>query len=290
MFSQFFGIYLVDNQKITADQFASCMEYTKASRVRLGLIAEEEGLLTRGQADELNSLQRQSDKRFGDLAVEKGYLTESDVNYLIRHQGSPYYIFVQALMEKGGLNREEIQAALTSYQQDNGFSDDIMEAIKNGDIEKILPVFMDTEDKRYLELTGLTLRNIIRFVSTYIRIDKAYQTNSLSTRYAACQRTIGDYRGMVGFCCDNEDILSIAQGFANEPFDTVDEDSLDAVAEFTNCVNGLYAAELSYRDINIDMLPPEILFDATIEEDSSFYVLPVYIDNKKTNLIIQATD
>ena len=290
MFSQFFGNYLVKSQKITAEQLTSCMEYTRASRVRLGLIAEEEGLLTRQQADELNSLQRQSDKRFGDLAVEKGYLTESDVNYLIRRQGSPYYIFIQALQEKVGMGRNEIQAALDSYQQDGGFSDEIMEAVKNGDIEKILPSFMGTEDRRYLELTGLALRNIIRFVSTYIRIDKAYQTKSLSARYAACQRTEGDFNGLVGFCCDNEDILAIAQGFANEPFDTVDEDSLDAVAEFTNCVNGLYAAELSYKGINIDMLPPEILFDTTIEEDNPFYVLPIYVDSKKTNLIIQVTD
>ena len=27
MFSQFFGQYLLDNQKITAEQFSSCMKY-----------------------------------------------------------------------------------------------------------------------------------------------------------------------------------------------------------------------------------------------------------------------
>lgn len=77
MFSQFFGQYLLDNQKITAEQFSSCMKYIKDNRVKLGLIAENEGLLTRNQANELNYLQMQTDKRFGDLAVEKGYLTGS---------------------------------------------------------------------------------------------------------------------------------------------------------------------------------------------------------------------
>ena len=42
MFSQFFGKYLLDTGKITDDQFNSCMEYIKANRVQLGLIAETE--------------------------------------------------------------------------------------------------------------------------------------------------------------------------------------------------------------------------------------------------------
>lgn len=107
MFSQFFGKYLLDTGKITDDQFNSCMEYIKANRVQLGLIAETEGMLTRTQANELNYLQMQTDKLFGDLAVEKGYLTTSDITYLLGRQGNPYLIFVQALKEGGILSSEE---------------------------------------------------------------------------------------------------------------------------------------------------------------------------------------
>ena len=67
MFSQFFGNYLLKKKKITKDQFSSCMEYMRANRVKLGLVAESEGLITRKQADELNRLQMQTDKRFGIL-------------------------------------------------------------------------------------------------------------------------------------------------------------------------------------------------------------------------------
>ena len=69
MFSQFLGHYLVQNDLITAEQFSSCMDYIRQNRVKLGLIAETEGLLTHAQAHELNQLQMQIDKRFGDLAV-----------------------------------------------------------------------------------------------------------------------------------------------------------------------------------------------------------------------------
>lgn len=286
MFSQFFGNYLLENQKITAEQFSSCMEYIMANRVKLGLIAENEGLLTRKQANELNQLQMQSDKRFGDLAVEKGYLTESDVTYLLGRQGNPFLIFIQALAENNCLSREEIDSCLSSFQTDNGYSDSVMDAIKEGNIEQMLPAFIDIEDSRYSNLIGLTLRNIIRFVSSYIRIGKGTFVSSLSAKYAAIQHTKGDYDGFLGFCCDTDDILAIAEGFAKESFDTVDEDALDSVCEFTNCVNGLRAAELSYQDVHIDMLPPEMLFDATIQNDSAFYVLPVYVGGKKSDLVI----
>lgn len=287
MFSQFFGHYLLENQKITAEQFSSCMNYIKANRVKLGLLAENEGLLTRNQANELNYLQMQSDKRFGDLAVEKGYLTDADVSYLLGRQGNPYLIFVQALEEGKVMTREEIDAALAAFQTDSHLSDDVMKAIQDGDIEGILPAFVETEDPRYLSLIGLTLRNIVRFVSSYIRIDKGAYVSSLEANYIAWQHTTGDYDGFLGFCCNDDGILALADGYAKEEFNTVDEDALDSVCEFTNCVNGLYATELSYQNISIDMQPPEFLFDSSIRDEGSFYVLPVYINGSRSDLIVK---
>ena len=287
MFSQFFGNYLLENQKITAEQFASCIEYTKANRVKLGLIAEAEGMLTSSQANELNYLQMNSDKRFGDLAVEKGYLTESDVEDLLGRQGNPYLIFVQALQENNLFSLDEINNDLISFQEANHFSDEVMEAIKNADIDGLLPAFVDTQDKRYMSVIGLTLRNIIRFVSSYLRIEKGSFVSSITARYLAYQHTTGDYEGFLGFCSDDDGILAIAEGYAKECFGTVDEDALDAAGEFTNCVNGLYAAELSYSNVHMDMMPPELLFDASIEEDGTFYLLPIYVEGKKSNLIVK---
>ena len=55
-------------------------------RVKLGLIAVSEGMLTLDQADAINRMQQVMDKRFGDIAVEKGYLTEAQVNSLLKMQ------------------------------------------------------------------------------------------------------------------------------------------------------------------------------------------------------------
>ena len=85
----------------------------------------------------------------------------------------------------------------------------------------------------------------------------------------------------------DDSILALADGYAKETFDTVDEDALDSVCEFTNCVNGLYATELSYQDTTIDMQPPEFKFDSSIDGEGEFYVLPVYIDGKHSDLIVK---
>jgi hypothetical protein len=264
------------------------MEYMRANRVKLGLIAETEGLLTRQQSDELNHLQMQSDKRFGDLAIEKGYLTESDISHLLQLQGNPYLIFVQALEENHILERDEILKLVSEFQQEKGYTNTTLEAMKSADFDRLLPAFADGASEETLSLMALALRNIVRFVSSYVRIDEATQATQYSAKYIACQKTTGAYEGLLGFGSDDdESILAIADGYAGEYFETADEDALDSVCEFTNCINGLYATELSYNEISIDMLPPEFMFDQSITDSDGFYILPVYITGKKTDLIIK---
>ncbi len=287
MFSQFFGNYLLSKEKITKDQFTSCMEYMRANRVKLGLIAESEGLLTRQQADELNRLQMQSDKRFGDLAIEKGYLTDADISHLLQLQGNPYLIFVQALEENNLMNRDYIAACVEEFQHEAGITHTALEAIKCGDFDRLLPAFVDTDKPEYMDLMALTLRNVVRFVSSYIRIENATKVSEYSAKYIAWQKTAGAYDGFLGFASDDASILTIADGYAGEYFETPDEDALDSVCEFTNCINGLYATELSYKEISIDMLPPEFLFDGSISDSEGFYVLPLYITGKKVDMIVK---
>ncbi len=287
MFSQFFGNYLLKKGEITKDQFTSCMEYMRANRVKLGLIAEAEGLLTRSQANELNQLQMQTDKRFGDLAIENGYLTDADVSYLLKLQGSPYLIFIQALDENRIMDLETIHQLVAEFQRDNGLSHTALEAIKCGDFDRLLPSFVTTEKDAYFSLMSLALRNIVRFVSPYIRIETAEKTTGYSARYIAYQKTTGACEGFLGFASNDSAILTIADGYAGEYFERPDEDALDSVGEFTNCINGLHATELSYQDTAIDMLPPEFLFDSGISDTDGFYILPLYITGKRVDMIIK---
>lgn len=287
MFSQFFGNYLLNNGAITEDQFSSCMEYMRANRVKLGLVAESEGLITRAQADELNRLQMQTDKRFGDLAVEKGYLTDTDISHLLQLQGSPYLIFVQALEENDILSRDKCLELVSQFQKDAGLTKTALEAIKCGDFDRLLPSFINTDKERYLPIIALALRNIVRFVSPYIRIETAEKATEYSARYIAYQKTTGAYEGFLGFGSNDDAILTIADGYAGEYFEKPDMDALDSVGEFTNCINGLNATELSYQEVQIDMLPPAFLFDSGIQDADGFYILPIYITGKRVDMIVK---
>ena len=72
MFGHFFGNYLVKNGILTKEQLDSILKSQKSSRVKMGLIAVSEKMLTARQTYEINMLQVTLDKRFGDIAIEKG--------------------------------------------------------------------------------------------------------------------------------------------------------------------------------------------------------------------------
>ena len=118
MFDQIFGNYLVYAGRISKEQLTEVIEYEKTVRVKLGLIAVAEKLMTSAQADEVNQLQAIMDKRFGDIAVEKGYLTEEQVSQLLKKQGNIYMVFVQTLIDKGFMTLDQVDAALNAYQEE----------------------------------------------------------------------------------------------------------------------------------------------------------------------------
>lgn len=66
------GNYLVKQGKITKDQLEEVIAKQDETRVKMGLLAVTEGIMTVEQAESVNRLQASMDKRFGDIAVEKG--------------------------------------------------------------------------------------------------------------------------------------------------------------------------------------------------------------------------
>ena len=77
------GNHLVQSGKLSAEQLTAVISKMDEVRVKLGLLAVAEGMMTIEQADEVNRFQATMDKRFGDIAVEKGYLTEELISNLL---------------------------------------------------------------------------------------------------------------------------------------------------------------------------------------------------------------
>lgn len=284
MFGNYFGHYLLEQGDITAEQLLEISEAQKSARVKLGLLAVASGLLTQKQADEVNQLQQQMDKRFGDIAVEQGYLTQEQVGEMLSKQGDAYMTFVQTVTDKGIMTLEQIQTKVAAYQSANGYSDEELDAIKSGDLDKIVPIFMKDSGltKMHKDYVSLVMRNLMRFIDTDIRMEPVAKFTSVPVECGVEQGLFGDQRMFTGIYGAGDAILDVASVFGKEDFVQVDADSLDAVGEFLNVSNGLFVSSQSEEGIELDLEPPVMYPEsrtATAQEDA--YVVPVYLSGKK---------
>lgn len=286
MFDQIFGNYLVHAGRISKEQFAEVIEYESTVRVKLGLIAVAEKLMTKEQADEVNQLQAIMDKRFGDIAVEKGYLTDEQVGQLLKKQGNIYMLFVQTLIDKGFMTLEEIDESLNAYQTEQGFTHSDMDDLVSGDVERTVKLFLPANTELNDRLCGIAVRTLLRVINSSAYVSKAYLVDELSADNFAMQGMEGDHKVISGFAGSGDSLLSIAIPFADEEFESVDLDALDAVGEFTNCINGLFATELCSEGIDIDMVPPEFYENPVTLKGDQFCVFPITIGEAVVNFVL----
>lgn len=285
MIQQLFGDYLVKAGKLTTKQLQTVFECQKKVRVKLGLIAVAEKLLTPQQSEEINRLQAVVDKRFGDLAVEKGYLTEGQVSRLISMQGNAYLTFIQSIADNGFMTLEEIELALNEYQKVNALTPGDLEAMKSDDVDKIVALFLPNDcDPIQIELMQSAVRTIIRLINTDVFVEKAYWKSSFSIGDYAIQHLRGAHCASLLFAAEGDGLLSMAEPFAGEEFETVDMDALDAVGEFINCVNGMFCAKKS-SECELDMLPPAFKDGEFMAKANRMCIMPVHIGQSVVYMI-----
>lgn len=288
MFGIYFGNFLVDEGIITKEQYNEVAESKKNTRVKLGLLAVEEKIMTEDQAYEVNMLQTMMDKRFGDIAVSKGYLTEEQVGELLKKQGNPYLQFVQCLTEENILSLEDIQKYINLYKKKMHISAQELEDIKEGDLEKIVPIFLknpliNATEKEYI---SLCMRNILRFIDTDLRIESADIVNSEKANYIASQSLIGNHKIFSAIDGDEDVLVNFASIYGKEDFSEVNPDVLDAICEFLNCNNGLFASKLSINNVEIDMEPPVMSLESRTITSDKLIKVPVYLSGKRINLLM----
>ena len=286
MFGLYFGKYLVEKKRISQSQYEELIRLQQNARAKLGVIAVSEKLLTTKQAEEINNLQKVMDKRFGDIAIEKGYLLAEEVAHLLNMQGNPYLQFIQVCSDNNILTLDEIEELLDDFKAEYGFSDSDVDALKSGDIDRIIPVFVSRSSSLCNDCISLNIRNIVRFISSNIRLNKSYKVNSYHYDTISCQNLTGDHSLFVAFAASGDNLLQIANPFAKEDFSQMNEDAFDSVCEFINCNNGLFASELSHKDIHIDMTPPLFYTNGKLTSEGDIYIVPVVINDRQVDLLV----
>lgn len=285
MIQQLFGDYLVKTGKLSDTQLQIVFDCQKKVRVKLGLIAVAEKLMTPQQSDELNRLQAVVDKRFGDLAIEKGYLTEAQVSKLLSLQGNAYLTFIQAIADNGYMTLDEIESALAEFQKENAFTTGDMEAIKADDVDKTVALFLPADaDALQIDLMQTAVRAFIRLINSDIFVEKAYWKSSFPIGSYAIQHLRGARPASLLFAGQDDSLLTIAEPFAGEDFEVVDMDALDAVGEFTNCVNGMFCAKIS-SEVEMDMLPPSFRDGEYIAKANRMCIMPIHVGQSVVYMI-----
>lgn len=286
MVSSIVGNYLLEKGVISFEQFRDLLVEQRRARVKLGLIAVAEGLMTQEEADKVNRLQAVMDKHFGEIAVEQNYLAEGQIEALLKKQGSAYLAFAQALENQQLMSVEQLEMYMLDYQRENQFTISDMEDLKSDDADRILPLYVPTGCDKYLNAAGTAVRTLMRCIDTEIYPEKAYITDRLEIDNAAIQFVDGECSITCGMAGKGQALLPIACVFGEEEFPEVNEDALDAIGEILNCINGLYASSLSQAGVTMELYPPE--FSAKMKEVKcdEMLVLPIHIKGELVNFII----
>ena len=286
MLDRLIGNYLVEQGMLTKMQLIEAYKRQEAGRAKLGVIAVAEKLMNIAQAEQCNSLQATMDKRFGDIAIEKGYLTETQVSRLLELQGNPYLTFLQAVVDGGTLTMEQLDAAEGEYQKKHGFTESDMAALKTGDVEQAVPVFMHTDDDVYKKMFCMGIKDLYRLVDSHVYIGKTYSSRVIKDEVLGFQKFHGDQNAVVAISGKYEDVRKLAIAYTKEEFIETKEDALDATCELINCINGLYATDLSRSDVKIELEPPNFSVNFAEASSEEMVVMPVYICGGEVKYVI----
>lgn len=285
MFDRIFANYLLDEGKISKRDLDDIFLAQEQKRVRLGVIAVSEKLMTIEQVEEVNQLQAIYDKRFGDIATQKGYLTDEQVSRLLVLQGNSFLALMQSVVDNGCLTMSEFNDALEAYQRANNFTLSNMEDLKSCDIDRIIPIFLFDQPELCQDLCGMMIRTIARLIDYHVYIKSPFVSDSVDYEAICMQPLVGDHKILTALTGDIKGAMfDTAVGFAGSENVVCEEDCLDALCELINCTNGLLATEMSNRNIEIDMEAPFANGSAGSIKSESILTLPVVIMGKTLNL------
>ncbi len=289
MLDRLLGKYMLEKRLITKEQLGHVFRVQENNRAKIGVIAVSEKLITIAQAEQVNALQASMDMRFGDIAIEKGYLTQAQLNRLLELQGNAYLTFVQAIVDEGFFSMEQINKIEADYQSELGLTATDMMELKSDDIDRIVPIFLEDKDEQLKAMFIMGIKAMYRLIDNHIYIGKAYTTTSVRGEVFGYQQFHGDENATVGICGKYADIQKVAISYTKEEFIETEEDALDALCEFINCVNGLYATERSKNNRMIELEPPEFSVSYTEARGEKITVMPIYISGGEMAFLVASS-
>ncbi|MDE6220344.1 MAG: chemotaxis protein CheX [Lachnospiraceae bacterium] len=287
MINRLFGNYLVEKQILTQSQLDDLLPVPKDFKADTATIAVINKVLTSAAVQQLLARLDKSKERFGEAAIEAGYLSDEKLDEILTYQSNTFMKFIQCLLNRGIFRLEQISPLLNEFQQLRGYSDAQISSLIHDDLEQCINIFAPMKSAKLKEFTLTLVQTIRRLIDCDAYLDKAYIANCLQLDKYACQTIAGDMHMKVYISAPDNGLLAIANYFTENTYNAVDEDALDNVGEFINCVNGLFATNLSYEDISIDMYSPEYSMNGPFISNEKLYVIPVHANGYNFRAVLE---
>ncbi len=290
MFTQFFGNYLLHQQLVSSEHLSEVLQTMKTTRLKLGVLAINAGLMTAEQVEKAHNEQQRVDKRIGDVMVDMGFLTKDQVESLFQTQPAGHLLLGQALVDNGYMTNTQFEQALNSYKQENSISENDFNDGSDEAAARLVKHFYNfsggTNSAYMTSYVSLLFKNLIRFIGDdFTPMDAKPVTGEVSN--CVVQRIEGGLSAVTIIDADTSAMIEFASRFAKEELTADDEYTQACVSEFINLHNGLFAVNMS-NDNGIELkLEPQCYVDnMDIGELKNACVIPVCFSFGVVNFII----
>jgi hypothetical protein len=290
MLTQLFGNYLLKQHLVSPSHLIEALRESASTRVKLGVLAINAGLMTPDQVEEVHEAQKTMDKRIGDIMVDKGFLTSEQIATLLKSQKSGHLVLGQALIDNGHMTTAQFADAIRQFKLENSITDDDFYDVKDEVTEKMLSRFYKLNgsisgEDHLVEYVSLLFKNLIRFVGDDFVPNKIEKLDT--TASGAEQRIRHGLSAITIIDADENTMVEFASRFANEALSMNDEYTKACISEFLNLHNGLFAVKLSNSEgLEIELEPQKYYDQMDLSTLGNLYVFPVNFTFGNVNFIV----
>jgi hypothetical protein len=243
------------------------------------------------QVQKVHQKQAKTDKTFGEIAIKLGYLNEQDLNRLLSAQKEAYLELSQALIDKNYLTITQLLNALDNYKKECQLTDEQMELLRQGDIDKIVHVLLEfknsTQSTIFGDYISLFLKSLIRFVDENPYLERNIDTPYHQAKRMVSQELFGEMNLFTGIMANEDVFLNLASKYSGESFDMLTDELTEAtIAEFLSIHNGIFLVNMSNQSIEMEMKLQNRHRSVLIDNSVGAFIVPIYLQVGKLELII----
>lgn len=275
MLNRLFGNYLVDKKCITQEQLEQLLPVPQNVTAKIETIILVRKILLPTQVQTMLESMGNSDD-FGEMIVKEGLISDDRLEQLTSFQTNSFMKFMQLLVNEDYIRLEQLNQIISSFETEYEYTDAQMNSLMLNDLEEVIRIFVPLKNRHLHELTVTLIQTLKRLIDKEVYLDKAYTSNAVQLDSYASQAVSGDINFKLYISGSGEQLLGIANYFTGDKYETVNEDALDNVGEFINCVNGLFATNLSYGDVVVDMSSPDYSIEGLYLKDNPLFVIPIH--------------